>query len=84
MKKCVVSLPNSVLTVEYVIFLYNFALFDVLEKAAKQVTCRVALFFFTPKTRRIRKASASGMVLTSLLLSIRIVFISQATYCLAK
>jgi hypothetical protein len=53
-KKCVVSLPNSVLTVEYVIFLYNFALFDVLEKAAKQVTCRVAFFFYSENKENLK------------------------------
>jgi hypothetical protein len=38
-KKCVVSLTNNVLTVEYVILFCSFALFDVLEHVAKHVTC---------------------------------------------
>lgn len=54
-KKCVVFLPYSVLTVEYVILLFSFALFDVLEKVAKQVTCRVTFFFLLGKQGEFEK-----------------------------
>jgi hypothetical protein len=53
-KKCVVSLTNNVLTVEYVILFCSFALFDVLEHVAKHVTCWVSLYLYSRNLENLK------------------------------